>query len=166
MISTGSHPRDLDLVCHRPEGKKTELFTTRHRHRDGTIIDVEIMSVYVNQEGKEFSFAFVRDITERKRTEEALGESEEKYRTLVEKSQDGIVVVQDERIAFVNGALMDMIGYSEEELLGHSVEEFVAPEDAGVVIARHRERMSGKNVLSSSSILSSTRMVLQELLLK
>ena len=52
-----------------------------------------------------------------------------RYRTLVEKSRDGIVVVQDERIAFVNGALMEMIGYAGEELLGHSVEEFVAPED-------------------------------------
>ena len=89
------------------------------------------------------------DISDRKRDEEALRESEEKYRTLVEQSQDGIIVVQDERIAFVNGALMEMIGYPQEDLLGHSVERFVAPEDAEIVLGRHRERMSGNNVLSS-----------------
>ena len=57
-------------------------------------------------------------------------------------------MVQDERLVFVNGALMTMVGYSEEELLGHSVEEFVAPVYIAVVIARHRERMSGRDVVS------------------
>ncbi|MFA4876585.1 MAG: PAS domain S-box protein [Methanoregula sp.] len=52
--------------------KKTLLFTTRHRCRNGTIIDVEIMAVYVNKDNREYSFAFTRDITERKRTEQVL----------------------------------------------------------------------------------------------
>jgi PAS domain S-box-containing protein len=113
--------------------------------RNGSIRNVIISGITI--EGK--LLATFIDNTEQRKAEEALRESEEKYRTLVKRSQDGIVVVQDERIAFVNGALMEMIGYSEEELLGHSVEEFIAPEDAGIVIARHRERMSGRDVVSS-----------------
>jgi PAS domain S-box-containing protein len=118
-----------------------------------------------------------RDITERKRAEEELKaaneqltaaeeelrgqyaelayneqrlrESEEKYRTLVERSQDGVVIVQDERLAFANGALTRMIGFTEEELFGHSVEEFIAPEDLDLVMGRHRERFSGRTVPDS-----------------
>lgn len=48
--------------------KKTQLFTTRHQHRDGKIRDVEIMAVYVNRNGKEYSFTFVRDISRRLQT--------------------------------------------------------------------------------------------------
>ncbi len=86
------------------------------------------------------------DITDRKMAEEALRESEEKYRTLVEQSEDGVVIVQDERIVFANRALSRMIGYLEGELLGHSVGEFIAPEDLERVMARHRERMTGRDV--------------------
>ncbi len=57
--------------------KKTNVFTTRHRHKDGTIVDVEIMANHVSKDGKDYSFAFVRDITRRKQTEKALRESEE-----------------------------------------------------------------------------------------
>ncbi|MDD1685041.1 MAG: PAS domain S-box protein, partial [Methanoregula sp.] len=131
------------------EGKTIPLVEERFLTFDGSPINVEVTSKRILYEGLPSIMVVFRDITERKRTEVALRESEEKYRTLVEKSQDGIVIVQNERITFVNGALMDMIGHSEGELLGHSVEEFVAPEDAGTVIARHRERMSGREVVSS-----------------
>ena len=60
--------------------KKTNIFTTRHRHKDGTIGHVEIMANHVSKDGKDYSFAFARDITGRKQTEEALRESEERYR--------------------------------------------------------------------------------------
>ena len=52
--------------------RKNQFITTRHRRKDGSIMDVEIVAVYVSQDDKEYSFAYVRDITERKRTEEAL----------------------------------------------------------------------------------------------
>jgi PAS domain S-box-containing protein len=52
--------------------KKSHIFTTRHRCKDGTLIEVEVMSVYVNRDNGEYSFSFVRDITERKQTEKIL----------------------------------------------------------------------------------------------
>ncbi|WP_321508075.1 PAS domain S-box protein [uncultured Methanoregula sp.] len=51
---------------------KSRFFTTRHRCKNGSLLDVEIMSVYVNKDNREYSFSFVRDITERKRTEQTL----------------------------------------------------------------------------------------------
>ncbi len=62
------------------------------------------------------AFAFVKDITERKRVEEALRRSEEKYRTLYESSIDGIVSVDMEgRIIDANQAYLDMLGYTLDE---------------------------------------------------
>jgi len=52
---------------------------------------------------------------ERKRVQQALKESEEKYRTVVEQATDGIMVVQDLQRKFYNQAMLDIIGYSKEE---------------------------------------------------
>ena len=57
--------------------RKTNIFMTRQRHKDGTIVDVEIMANHVSKDGKDYSFAFARDITRRKQMEDSLRESEE-----------------------------------------------------------------------------------------
>ncbi|MGB7788155.1 PAS domain S-box protein [Methanoregula sp.] len=89
--------------------RKTNIFTTRHRHKDGTIVDVEIMTNYVSKEGRDFSFAFARDITRRKLAEDALRESEERYQLLAESSLDGILVTDLEgRILTANHACLAM----------------------------------------------------------
>ena len=54
--------------------RKTQFITTRHRRKNGSIMDVEIVAVYVNQDDREYSFAFVRDITDRKRSGTAISE--------------------------------------------------------------------------------------------
>ncbi len=77
---------------------------------------------------------------------EALRESEEKYRVLVEKNQDGVFLVQDGAIVFVNESFSRMLGYSADDLSGRSPFDFVAPEDAGTVAERHRKRMAGDDV--------------------
>nr|BAM15156.1 hypothetical protein [uncultured microorganism] len=60
----------------------------------------------------------VLDITEHKNTELELRMSEEKYASLVEKGNDGIVIVQDESLKFVNSKFSELLGYDKEELLG------------------------------------------------
>jgi diguanylate cyclase (GGDEF)-like protein/PAS domain S-box-containing protein len=71
-----------------------------------------------------------RDITERKRGEEALRASEERFRALVEKSWDGMVVLRrDGTIAYVSPSTMRLLGYRPEDLLDTTIDELIHPED-------------------------------------
>jgi len=84
------------------------------------------------------------DITERERALKALRESEEKYRSVVERASDGICVVQEGRLKYVNRALAEMAGYTAEELVGKQFLEYVHPEDRVSVGDRYRGRLAGE----------------------
>jgi len=84
------------------------------------------------------------DITEFKQSEEALRESEEKYRLLVENADDGIYVAQDENIKFLNPGLEKITGYAGDELMQTNFNSFIHPEDRGMVMARYKRRMAGE----------------------
>ncbi|MCX9025841.1 MAG: PAS domain S-box protein [Candidatus Methanoperedens sp.] len=89
---------------------------------------------------------YVRDITERRRVEEELRQSEEKYRLLVENIQEGVFIIQDFRLQYGNKTLAGLIGYTLEEVIGRDFREFIAPEDLGLVIDHYRRRLAGENV--------------------
>jgi len=86
------------------------------------------------------------DITDRIRVEEALKESEEKYRTLVENIQDGVFIIQDFRFRFANKAIGDILGYPPDDLVNMRFHELVAPEDLDLVTDRYRRRLAGEDV--------------------
>ncbi|MEI6510022.1 MAG: PAS domain S-box protein, partial [bacterium] len=85
--------------------------------------------------------AITRDITERKKTEDTLRESEEKYRLLVENVKEAIFVVQDGKLAFTNPIVAEMIGYSSQELLSQSFVELIHPEDRALFLERDIKRL-------------------------
>ncbi len=87
-----------------------------------------------------------RDVTERKRTEEALQQSEEIYRMLIDNMQDGVFIIQDSKIQFVNEAFVRTAGYTVEEILGRDFLDFIAPEDKERVIDNYSRRLAGENV--------------------
>ncbi|MBU4212667.1 MAG: PAS domain S-box protein [Verrucomicrobia bacterium] len=98
-------------------------------------------SVLKDEKGKIVgTIGVVRDITERKKAEEALQESEEKYRRLVETLQEGIWFIdKDANTSFVNQHMAEMLGYSVEEMLGKPLFDFM--DEHGVEIAkRNMER--------------------------
>ena len=79
------------------------------------------------------------DVTRQRNAEEA-------YRTLVDNSLQGLVILQYERAVFVNQTLADMLGYSVDEMLAMSQEEVnacVHPDDRKEIWRRHRERLAG-----------------------
>jgi len=85
------------------------------------------------------------DITERKRVEEVLRESEIKYRLLIETANESIVVAQDGLLKFVNPATLGLLGgYSEQELMDRPFPEFIHPDDRSMVVENYRRRIANE----------------------
>lgn len=93
-----------------------------------------------------------RNITERKLTEEVLKASEEKYSTLVERSNDGIVIIQDGLLKFVNQKSSEITGISINEAIGRPFLNFVSPEYRKLVLERYKRRLAGEKVLERYEI--------------
>ncbi len=109
-------------------GNITEISAIR---KDGTEFPIEISMSAFQIDGRWHAVAFIRDITERKRAEEALSESEEKYRLSIDKSHDAIFAIDMDTAQIIDANLKaeELTGYSREELLKlkgwdvHPVEE-------------------------------------------
>jgi PAS domain S-box-containing protein len=71
----------------------------------------------------------LRDATQRKWAEEALQESEERYRTIVDSTQDGLTIIEDGRPVYVNDRACEIYGYSKDEYLRMTSLDFAAPEE-------------------------------------
>jgi PAS domain S-box-containing protein len=116
--------------------------------KDGAhaIIVVVGRIAYDEHGGFKQTHCILTDITERKRAEEAMRESEEKYRILVERANDGIAIVQDTIIKYVNPSLAEAVGYTIGELIGTPFADYVHPDDLRKVVDRYKRRMAGEAV--------------------
>lgn len=85
-------------------------------------------------------------LEQRNRAVEVLRDSENRYRAVVDNAQEGIVVVQDRMLKFVNPMVMTFLGFTEEELMSRSFIEFVHPDDQKKVIDIHIKRFNGDEV--------------------
>ncbi|HEY2601958.1 MAG TPA: PAS domain S-box protein [Thermoleophilaceae bacterium] len=110
----------------RANGDLTLNFDNRYVHKDGTLRWL-LWSAYVTEEGLIYGVA--KDVTDRKRSEDRLRESERKYRDLVETSSDLIWSVDKTgHFTFVNRAARRIYGYEPEEMLGRPIGDFETEE--------------------------------------
>jgi PAS domain S-box-containing protein len=87
-------------------------------------------------------------IIERKRSEEALRESEARYRNLVERASDGIVTASEGYIWFANQTIADMLGVTPQDMEGQPFQQFFAPSQREIVYSRHMRRLQGEELPS------------------
>ncbi|HEU0200907.1 MAG TPA: PAS domain S-box protein, partial [Burkholderiaceae bacterium] len=94
-------------------------FETRARRKDGVPFEAEVRAMPVQHRGERHVLYVVRDITEHKRAEQALRDSEEQYRAIFNASADGLFLRDAEfRIVDINPAYLAMKGFTREELVG------------------------------------------------
>jgi PAS domain S-box-containing protein len=131
------------LVLDQPEPNP---WFGRNVTKSGNIIDVQADWNYKRDrlENAIGFIAVVTDITERRKAQEQLRESQEKYRLVVENAKEAIYVVQGNRIRFVNRFAIEQSGYTEEELLSTTFMEFVFPDDREMIHQNHVRRLRGE----------------------
>lgn len=146
------HPDDRETAMRRLEAtlKNEELspsyYTYRIIKKDGSVIWVEVRGTPMIWEGKPAVPCLLLDVTERKKAEDALRGSEEKYRLLVDNASEAIVVLQDGTVKFANARAKELSGYSDNELASRPFVEFIHVADRNVAIERHLAVLSGKEL--------------------
>jgi len=91
-------------------------------------------------------FGAVKDITEQRRALDALRESEEKYRNVVERARDGIAVVSAQRVRYVNPSLARMMGYAPDKVVGTPFAQYLDEGEREWLVDRYRRRLVGEDV--------------------
>ena len=111
--------------------------------KSGKLLPIEYTSSYFISENKLLIQTIVRDISERQEAELALKESEEKYSTVVESSNDGIAITQDNIIVFANNKLAEMLEYALENLIGINAVKLVSIEHKDLILDYSQRRLEG-----------------------
>lgn len=146
---TITHPEDLkegvvQKALMSEHKLKSFKMSKRYIHSDGSTVwgDLSIASIETSDKSQHFQLCMVEDITERKRSEEKIKESQENYRALVDNVTDIIMTVDlEEKITFINytGG-----GYTREQIIGGSVYDFVSPEYHELVKHTHTKVKESK----------------------
>ncbi len=118
----------------------------RLRRKDGSSVVVHSIHTAACVEGlPPMLFCIDMDLSERRRAEETLRESEGKYRQVVENANESILVAQNGKLLFCNGKTEQLSGYTVEELLRLPFADLIHREDREMVAERHARRMAGED---------------------
>ncbi|MFH1056059.1 MAG: PAS domain S-box protein [Candidatus Altiarchaeota archaeon] len=142
------HPDYRETVKERVRkmnaGELAPLMEEKFLKVDGRAVDVEVAAMPITFNRQPAIQVVFRDVTERRKIREALKESEGKYKAVVENANDGIALVQDYKLVYVNERLAQMIGYGVDELTGARLKKFIHHDELKKVMERYRKRISGE----------------------
>ena len=131
VLDTGMREQAVLLLTHDGESRWFEAVYEPRYDAAGQVIGI---------------LSYTRDITERKQAEEALRESEEKYRNLIETATEGIWILDAEaRTTYVNEKMAEMLGYSQEEMIDRFAWDFADEEGKAILKMNMEKRRQGIN---------------------
>ena len=122
------HPEYLEIVMQHIRDVDETPYEAASVRKDGATIFHETRGKSLPLHGRPVRVTTLHDITDRKKAEIDLRESEERFRHLVEASYEGIMVHSDGVVLDINPHAEEMFGYSREEFIGHPVRNFMDPE--------------------------------------
>lgn len=157
----GRTPFDLNLYVNMEDREhiikvlkeKGEIngFEVQYRKRDGTPIDTLLSARPLEYAKEDCILAVVTDVSNLKRARDALRESEEKYRLLVENANDAIFIIQDQKVKFPNPKAIEIGRNLAVDLEGVPFLDYIHPEDRQMVVERHSKRLKGEKVPNTYS---------------
>jgi len=165
VLAQESKEKTQKAFMKRLEGINTPPYEVKIMTKNGEIIPFEISASPIFEGGKVVGVQSIfRDLRERKKMEEQLRqyserledlveertkelrESEKRYSVLVEEASDGVVIIQDEKIVFINRRAAEIVGYARDELIGHSFDEFLDEKTSLEMKELYMGRMQGEKV--------------------
>jgi len=114
--------------------------------RDGSVFPGTLRGNQMVYKGRPVRITAVRDLSERKKAEKALRDSEEKYRAVIENARDAIHIAQDGLIKFPNPRMSELTAYAGEELENAPFARLIHSEDRDMVVDRYRRRLAGEEL--------------------
>ncbi|HEV2017461.1 MAG TPA: PAS domain S-box protein [Gemmatimonadaceae bacterium] len=128
-IRVEAHAPSNEIITFSSQrGGAAEVWNGQHRKNDGTLIDVVVTSQAIVFDGREAFLALVLDVTDSRRAEEALRESEHRTRLIVDTALDAVITMDAAgRISVWNTQAERMFGWSREEALGQRMAETIIP---------------------------------------
>ena len=151
MFSSQDIEKMVNIFVPVISGKASPVMEVKCATKSGAMLDLEIRVSSLKNDNEVIGIiAVLRDITERRRAEQGLRVSEQKNRLLVENANEGIVVVQDERVVFANRRtleIMERLGYTVDDFKGVPLESFIHPEDRRVFMETSRRWQAGEDDL-------------------
>ena len=148
------HPDDQEMMIDkhikRQRGEKTDdSYTFRITGKEGLIIWCEIKPVIINWEGNVATLCFISDITERKQAEDALLESEQKYKTAFKTNPDAVTISRLDGVYIdVNDGFTQLTGYSSAHVIGKSaldIDIWEKPEERHKFVTELRKKGFAQN---------------------
>ncbi|MBN8619363.1 MAG: PAS domain S-box protein [Anaerolineae bacterium] len=116
------------------------------RSRTGRLFPVEVTARYLEYDSREYVFAFIRDVTDRKRIEAELQQERDFGLQVMETMGQGLTITdEEERYVYVNPAYASMVGYAQEELIGTNPCDLLLPEDVHIVDQSMDLRRAGES---------------------
>ncbi len=122
LIAPDERERVLENVRRRAAGDDApSAYETRGLKKDGTVFDMDVHVSTYELSGETFTLVILRDVSGRKKVEESLRESEERFRILLDKGFDGVFIHENSIILDLNQRMADISGYTHSELLHSKV---------------------------------------------
>nr|MBN2278725.1 PAS domain S-box protein [candidate division Zixibacteria bacterium] len=149
LIPPQWHTRQKERISYGRRGNRlSEIYEIEYIHKNGTVFPVEIRTQFLRDDygNPSGTWAVVRDISERKKTEKILRENEIIFRTLTDITSSAIFVIQDDYFRYVNPAGLHLFGYSWEELEKIPFWEVVHPDFRQMVKERGQARQQGRKM--------------------